>query len=183
MRGVLLGGRAASQARSRAGYVAGVWLPVAVMLLVIARESTDGFSSARTGAMLRPLVESLVGHLADERWEVLHHGLRKTGHFLGYGTLGLAWLRAWLLWWLMPLRAAATNLWHRYAFQMAIACTAVVASVDELHQTWIPSRTGLATDVLLDTVGALTLCGVVALLWMARSRMSSEHSLARMHGS
>jgi hypothetical protein len=25
-------------------------------------------------------------------------GCRKTGHFLGYGAIGLAWLRAWRMW-------------------------------------------------------------------------------------
>ncbi len=167
-RGVLLGGRTALRARSRTAYLALVWVPVLVMLLVIVRESTDGFSSMHTGAMLRPLLEAIAGPIGDDRWETIHHVLRKTGHFLGYGTLGLTWLRAWLLTWLMPLRLRSTDVWRRWALQMAICCTAVVASLDELHQTHIPSRTGLATDVLLDTFGALVLCGLTATCWQGR---------------
>ncbi len=168
-RGVLLGGRSVPQVSSRAAYGVMVWLPVFVMLLVIVRESTDGFSSVHTGALLRPLLESVFGHIGEERWEAAHHVLRKTGHLLGYGTLGLAWLRAWLLTWLMPLRFSPTGVWRWVSWRMAICCTAVVAALDELHQTWIPSRTGLAQDVLLDTVGAVILCGIVGLIWMRHS--------------
>jgi VanZ family protein len=32
-----------------------------------------------------------------------------------------------------------------------------VASADEFHQTFLPNRTGLASDVLLDCTGAIAL--------------------------
>ena len=51
--------------------------------------------------------------------------------------------------------------WRRYGLQMAICCTAIVASLDELHQTYLPDRTGVMQDVLLDTCGAIVLCGGV----------------------
>jgi VanZ family protein len=35
--------------------------------------------------------------------------------------------------------------------------TAAVASMDELHQSYIPSRTGRWQDVVLDSAAALTL--------------------------
>ena len=170
-RSVLLGSRRMPHARSRATWGLLVWLPVLVMVLIIARESTDRFSSERTSAMLRPMLEAVVGHMENTRWEAVHHALRKSGHFIGYGTLGVTWLRGWLLTWLVPLRLRAIETWRRSAWVMAICCTAVIASIDELHQTWIPSRTGLAQDVLLDTLGALTLCGLVALLWLVQHRV------------
>jgi VanZ family protein len=44
--------------------------------------------------------------------------------------------------------------------------TIVTASFDEIHQTFIPSRTGRWQDVMLDTVGAAALQVVVYLLSM-----------------
>ncbi len=147
-----------------------VWLPVFVMLLVIARESTHAFSSDQTSAVLRPVYQTVFGTVNDLRWEAIHHGMRKSGHFVGYGVLGLTWLRAWLYTWLLPLRAVTAVRWRGLAWRMAIACTAVVASFDELHQTWLADRTGMATDVLLDTTGAVSFCGVVGMWWLMRRR-------------
>lgn len=169
---MLLGGRRVPVFRTRAGYGAFVWLPVVLMLLVIARESTEGFGSVHTTAILRPVWQAVFGMVSDEQWEKIHHLLRKTGHFVGYGTLGVTWLRAWLYTWLAPLRRVSMGRWLALALQMAVACTAVVAALDELHQTWIPDRTGLATDVLLDTSGAAVLCGVLALVWLMRGAAS-----------
>lgn len=161
VRGVLLGRRCQFHRTSRAGWFIAVWFPVALMLLAIWRESTDGFSSTHTGALLRPITESIFGRLSDAHWDAAHHVLRKTGHFVGYGLLGVAWLRAWLLTWSFPLRRRPAGEWRSIAWKMALCCTCVVASLDELHQTWIPSRTGLATDVILDTIGATVLTGMV----------------------
>ena len=91
--------------------------------------------------------QSLFGPVSDARWATIHHYIRKSGHFLGYGALGLAWLRAW--WLSLP----------RYRFlidaELALAGTALVASWDEWHQTFLPNRTGSPWDVLLDCCGAL----------------------------
>ena len=42
--------------------------------------------------------------------------------------------------------------WARISFFM----TALVACLDEWHQTYLPSRTGTCHDVLLDSTAALT---------------------------
>jgi VanZ family protein len=86
---------------------------------------------------------------ADARWEILHHLIRKSGHFLGYGAIGLLWLRAW--WMTLP----RSRFLHD-AF-LALLGTALVASADEWHQTFLPNRTGSPWDVLLDCCGAIAL--------------------------
>jgi len=48
--------------------------------------------------------------------------------------------------------------------------TALVASLDEWHQTFIPSRTGTYKDVLLDSAAALC---VQILLFLLLSRRAS----------
>jgi VanZ family protein len=40
---------------------------------------------------------------------------------------------------------------------LALLGTALVASADEFHQTFLPNRTGSPWDVLLDCTGAITL--------------------------
>jgi len=125
----------------------GAWWPVAVGIAVIAIESTRYFGADRTSHPLRMMIEALFGRVGDARWATIHHYIRKSGHFLGYGALGLAWLRA--LWLSLPR--------YRFLFvaELALAGTALVASLDEWHQTFLPNRTGSPWDVLLDSCGAL----------------------------
>ena len=126
-----------------------IWLPVAVGVAIIALESTEMFGSDHTSHPLRRLFEYFFGHVSDDRWELVHHLIRKTGHFLGYGFIGLAWLRAW--WFSLPHSRFIQD-----AF-LALLGTALVASCDEWHQTFLPNRTGSPWDLLLDCTGAITL--------------------------
>jgi VanZ family protein len=146
-----------------------VWAPVLIALAVIAAESTDTFSTEHTSSWLRPLIERWFGVFTDARWDLVHHYIRKSGHFIGYGAVSLTFLRAWLH---TLARRGRTALlpWRLESTILAILSTAVVASCDEFHQTFIPSRTGTPVDVLLDTLGATTLCALVWLIcWSKRS--------------
>jgi len=125
------------------------WLPVAVGVGVIMLESTDCFGSDHTSHPLRRLWEALFGPVSNVSWELIHHLIRKCGHFFGYGFIGLAWLRAW--WMTLP---------HSHFLEdtfLALLGTSLVASLDELHQSYLPNRTGSPWDILLDCTGALTL--------------------------
>ena len=137
-RPVLFGGRTGLRARNAATWFLMVWLPVGISLAIILRESTNSFSSEQTSGPLRHLFEWIFGPVEPARWEVVHHVMRKTGHFLGYGLAGLAWLRAWLLTWLAPLRLRGIWTWRRFSLLMALLCTMVTATADEVHQTYIP---------------------------------------------
>ena len=148
------------------------WLPVAIGLVIIAVESTAGLSSEKTSRFLRPLFAWLFGPMTDEHWSIFHHILRKSGHFVGYGTLGLTWLRAWLR--TFAGRTQWTqNTWRLRSAVLGVVCTFLTASADEFHQSFLPSRTGQFSDVLLDTCGALIFTLIVALLWR-RQRLPVE---------
>jgi VanZ family protein len=125
------------------------WLPVVFGVGIIFLESTKWFGSDHTCGPLRLLWERLFGHVANARWPLIHHIIRKCGHFFGYGFIGLAWLRAW--WMTLPQSHFPED-----AF-LALLGTALVASCDEWHQSYLPNRTGSPWDVLLDCCGALTL--------------------------
>ncbi len=123
------------------------WWPVAAGVAVIVLESTEWLGSDHTTGPLRTVYQYLFGQVSDIRWDEIHHYLRKAGHFTGYGLIGGAWLRAW--WRTLPH--------SRFLLDTLLALfgTALMASFDELHQTYLPNRTGTPWDVLLDCCGAL----------------------------
>ena len=138
------------------------WGPPAVWLALIVVESTDALSAAHTGGMLSHLLTAIFGTVSMTAVEALNHVLRKTGHFVGYAVLSWLMFRA--------LRGTCAEMWEREEEKppeerrerlrlawMAIAAvfTFLVASADEAHQAMLPGRTGVFTDVLLDTAGAL----------------------------
>jgi VanZ family protein len=144
------------------------WWPVAAGLAVIALESTKLFGANNTSYPLRFLFEKLIGKISDARWEAVHVVIRKSGHFLGYGGLGLTWLRAW--WMTLPKMKYLPDA------GLALLATAVVASCDEWHQTFLPNRTGAPRDVLIDCSGALAMFALVFLyrLLFHRDRAAGE---------
>lgn len=146
-----------------------VWFPVVVAVAVICVESTRTFSSQNTSSWLRPIFERLFGAFQDSTWDAFHHALRKCGHFIGYGTVGFTFLRAWLHT-LGRRGVASLRAWRVESSVLAVFSTAIVASADEFHQTFLPGRTGTPVDVLLDSAGACTLCLLVWLICWTRRR-------------
>jgi VanZ family protein len=125
------------------------WFPVALGITVILFESTEFMGADHTTGPFRWLFQFFFGPVSDANWDNIHHYIRKSGHFIFYGLLGLAWLRAW--WMTLP------RLRYLQAAVLGLLGTALVASCDEWHQTFLPNRTGQASDVLLDCCGTITL--------------------------
>ena len=172
MRSVFVERPAAAEMRRRLAGWQGrlwVWLPVMVALVAISVESTKTFSAANTSSWLRPVFERIFGHINDALWNFGHHCARKAGHFFGYGMVCVTFLRAWL----MTLARSASlrdGVWRWQANGLAVLCTVLVASADEVHQTFLPGRTGAATDVVIDTAGGMAISGAVWLgaMWIRR---------------
>ena len=127
------------------------WIAAGLWMLLIAIESTDMLSAEHTGSFLYPLFHFLMG-MDLARFAVVHHYIRKLGHFVGYFTLSFFLFRAWRATLHLPWAPRWAMRWAAIAFTMS----AVVASLDEWHQTFIPSRTGAFRDVVLDSCAALT---------------------------
>jgi len=138
-------------------------------MALIAIESTDWLSSEHTSRILFPLLHFLIG-LDLARFEVVHHYIRKCGHFVGYFALSFFLFRAWRATLRLPWAPRWALRWAAIAFFMS----ALVASLDEWHQTFIPSRTGAISDVILDSCAALTAQVLIFLFltWTPR-RMST----------
>ena len=134
------------------------WLPVILWTGLIVLESAIG-SSANTGSLLYRFLTRFLGHIDAATFAVVHHAIRKTGHFIGYGILGLLWFRAFA-----NTFSAATRF---KCAVLGVACTFVVGSLDELHQTFSPARTGRFSDVVLDSCGAIVII-TAAILWKTK---------------
>ena len=133
----------------RIGFWLRAWLPVVLGTGVIALESTTLFGAEHTSGPFRMIYQALFGPVSDADWSPIHVCIRKTGHFLGYGLLALTWLRAW--WMTLPRSTFLTSA------LLALLGTAMTASADELHQAFLPGRTGTPWDVLIDCCGAIAL--------------------------
>jgi VanZ family protein len=153
-----------------------IWTPALIGVAVIVAESQPTFSAANTSSWLRPIWERFFGPISTPAWEEFHHILRKTGHFTGYGTLCVLFLRAWLLT-LARNPAIRTTAWRWRSWILGVASTFVVASGDELHQSFLPSRTGMFSDVVLDTCGGIVVSGVVMAVSWGLRRVFVRNSL------
>ncbi len=136
------------------------WLPALFWLALIAIESTASLSAENTSRVLYPLLHFLFG-LGPERFLIWHAVLRKTGHVIGYAILSLLLFRAWHA--TLPVRNHPR--WSMVWARTALTMTALVASLDEWHQSFIPSRTGNVRDVLLDTAAGLG-AQIILFLWL-----------------
>ena len=144
-----------------------VWFAAGLWLTVIAIESTTYLSSEYTGRFLYPIFHFLFG-MDWQRFAVWHHYIRKTGHFVGYFILSVLLFRAWKA--TLPLPRLWALRWSAIAFVMS----AMVAGLDEWHQTFEPGRTGVFSDVVLDSSAALTAQLLIFLFLRAKAAKMAE---------
>jgi len=139
------------------------WIAAILWLIVIAIESSALLSSSNTSRILYPVLHYLFGltHAHFEHWHVY---IRKGGHVFGYGLLSILLFRAWR----ETLPALGNPKWTMRWANIAVLGTALVASLDEWHQSYLPSRTGAFHDVVLDTCAGIA-AQILVLLWAKRS--------------
>jgi len=148
------------------------WWPVVFWLGVIRASSSDTGSAKNTTALLYKVIAAVAPHVEQSFVDRLDEVLRKTGHFVGYGLLAGLVLFALRNTNRDRLRHLLQRPWGIYLHDrwriewalVGVLGTIVTASFDEIHQTFIPSRTGRWQDVLLDTCGAVVIQGLLYLL-------------------
>ena len=129
------------------------WIPALIGIGVIVCESTATMSSENTSRWLLPLWVKLFGPISPAHWAVVHHYIRKTGHFVGYGLVSLGFFEAWRVTLERRWPEWRVRVW--YVAGLALLCTLLLASWDEWHQSFLPGRTSSALDVALDFCGAV----------------------------
>ena len=123
-----------------------------LVILLVAMYSLIFTMSAQDGATSGGLSETLTALIVPETsasFATWHMIVRKGAHVMEFAVL-------YLLWYLAAMEAYPELPAERQAFLPA-ALTLVSAALDELHQTFVPGRTPLVTDVVIDMAGVLLL--------------------------
>lgn len=121
--------------------------------------SADTQSYEHSSRIIVPLLHWLFPHMPEARVEFIHHAFRKCAHLGEYSVLAVVLWRA--------VRKPVRNDPRPWSWREAAIAALIVfayASTDEFHQIFVPGRTPLVTDVLIDTTGAIM--GMLA-LWAA----------------
>jgi VanZ family protein len=121
------------------------WLPAIAWAIMISWASTDYFSAEHTSKYILPALHWLLPHASAETLDRLHFLIRKAAHFAEYFLFSFLLLRA--------IRGEHRGWRIRWAI-VALLIAAGYSALDEFHQSFVPSRTALPWDSLLDTLGA-----------------------------
>jgi VanZ family protein len=132
------------------------WWPAIAWAILISVFSTGAFTSENTSRIIIPILHWLLPHATSDTLSLMHHVIRKCGHFTEYFVLSLLILRG--------IRAGRQEM--RFVWILAvIALVAGYATLDEFHQSFVPGRGGLELDdVLLDTLGGAAAQAIAALV-------------------
>jgi VanZ family protein len=120
------------------------WLWVGVCVAVILTFSGDSFSAVQTGSYLGPLLRWLFPDIRPVQLDHVHFAVRKMAHLTEYAVLAALSLRALRLSLDVPLLRVAG---------LALTIVLAVAGVDELRQSFLPSRGGSVVDIGINLVG------------------------------
>jgi len=129
--------------------------PLLLWLVFISLASTSEFSAANSSQLVRPLLLWLFPNLSEARLAALHFLARKAGHFTEYAVLAFLARRAFI--------TSSHAFIQRYWFQLGLLLVVVFALLDELHQSFVASRTASIYDSALDVAGGLTVLLILKL--------------------
>jgi VanZ family protein len=109
--------------------------------------STDLMSAEHTSRFIVPFFRWLDPNISVETLLQIHFYVRKAAHVSEYAVLAALLYRA----------LVNTILQSRVLLSAAIVLVvcSIYAMTDEFHQSFVPSRTASARDVVIDSVGAL----------------------------
>jgi VanZ family protein len=141
------------------------WLPTLLWLCLLAAFSTDTFSAEHTGSILLRIVHVLYPRITFDQFAMLHFFVRKMAHFTFYGMLSVWAYYSW------KTTLPSSKNWTFRWCALALAVTLVGGSLDEFHQSFVPSRTASPRDVMLDVLGACFFQLAIAAWAWRRSRV------------
>jgi len=139
-------------------------LPILIWLIMIFVGSTDLMSTEHTSRIIGPILRWLHPGISPTRIEQVQLIARKTAHVSEYAVLSLLIFRAWAntVW---PSRLAGAAL-------ITLLVSGAFAATDEFHQSFVPSRTASARDVMIDITGAIL--GLLIYWTLSRTRRNRQ---------
>lgn len=131
------------------------WGPLVVWLVAIFVFSGDALSAHHTSSIIEPAIRWMLPNASPATVYGVHVAVRKVGHVLEYGLLGLLAFRA--------LRSGRPESFRPAWAVGAVCIGAAYALTDEFHQSFVASRTGTVSDAVIDLAGCFG--SVVLLSW------------------
>lgn len=146
------------------------FLVIGWMGLIFFLSAQHAEQSADLSGGITELVNVVVEKVAPEadlHIEQISYFVRKNAHFFAYMLLAMLTLNA--------LRRSGGR--GRKSAALALGITVLYAISDEVHQLFVPGRSGQMSDVLLDSVGALVGIGLYLLLsrWKQKRKRETDH--------
>ena len=118
--------------------------------------SSPAASMAHTSGFLSPILRYFWPDLSPDTDFFVNFVVRKLAHFTVYAILAM--VAVW------AFAGSRSSKWFGLRYALAPLVALLIASLDELNQSFEPSRTGLFSDVILDVASALVMTG--ALWWI-----------------
>ena len=128
--------------------------PLIFWIGVVAFLSSSNASMAETNIFIGPILKYLLPSASPETLRAIHVVIRKLAHFTEYSIFALFAVRA--------LVNSSINSRGKWRYILPLALVAVIATADEINQSFDVARTGLASDALLDIASGAVM---VAILW------------------
>jgi VanZ family protein len=132
------------------------WWPALLWAAILFYASTDTFSTQNTGHVLGAILRKLYSGISQQQLDAVNFLVRKCAHFAEYFVFYFLVYRG-----VSDGRLAWRWSWGLTAWFIAAA----YSIVDEMHQSFVASRTASPWDSLLDSTGALVGMFVAFLLF------------------
>ncbi len=156
------------------------WIPAILNMLIIFNFSSKPATiSGESSLMIANQIMKIYEKLTDVNYEetvrmekllTFDHYVRKTAHVTEYALLAAAFaLPLWLR------KRKGFGLWG-----LSVLFTAGYAATDEIHQRFIPGRSGELKDVMIDSLGAalgaliFLIAAAVITRWKEKRRKQSR---------
>jgi VanZ family protein len=142
------------------------WLPPLAWMALIWSVSSDVGSTDHSAGFVTWIASVLLPWATADQVRLVHLVIRKVGHLIEYAILAALWFQTLYSGRRLPSMSSALA---------ALAISVAWAIVDEVHQSFVPSRTGSSLDVILDSTGA-TLALLILFTRLSISRLSPRIS-------
>ena len=140
------------------------YAPLIFWIGVVAFLSSSNALMAETNIFIGPILKYLLPSASPETLRAIHVVIRKLAHFTEYSILALFAVRA--------VANSYINTRGQWRYILPLVLVAVVASADEINQSFEVARTGLASDALLDIASGAVMIGILWLIKWPRPRLT-----------
>lgn len=123
------------------------WVPVILWMAFIFLMSTDSFSSENTSVVIKPIIQFVLPATAPATVDKIHSVIRKCAHITEYFILGVLLFRAFC-------GGSEDNKSWQWA-GLSLIVIILYAASDEIHQSFISTRSASPIDVGIDTIGGM----------------------------